>query len=271
MATSLSSDGATVKGGAAVKHSGSSIVAGHSLYWEHFTVTGGEPVLMLHHGLGSIRSWRRQIDPLLGAGYDLLLYDRWGYGRSDPRPAFEPGFLKQDAEEALQLMDLLGIERAHLVGHSDGGTISLLLAAEHPDRVINLLVIAAHIYFEPKMLGGLKMIEDSMVKPPLSLALEREHGRRGQALARAWVDHWLSSSPSELDMRTQLRKITAPTLVIQGELDEHATAQHARDIAAGVQEGQVWLIPDAHHMPMHESPELFNQHMLEFLADHARR
>lgn len=251
--------------------SGTSIVARHRLYWEHFPGTGGDPVVMLHHGLGSIRSWRRQIDSFLQAGYALTLYDRWGYGRSDPRPAFEPGFLNQDAEEALQLMNLLGIERAHLMGHSDGGTIALMLAAEHPDRVLSLIVIAAHIYYEPRMLAGLKMIEDSVIKPPLSLALEREHGQRGQELARAWMDHWFSSSPSELDLRAQLGNITAPTLVVQGEFDEHATAKHAHDIAEGVQEGQVWLIPGTYHMPMHECPELFNQHVLEFLADYAGR
>lgn len=72
--------------------------------------------------------------------------------------------------------------------------------------------------------------------------------------------------PQNLDMRERLPKITCPTLVIQGELDEHATPQHAVDISEGVQKGQLWLIPDIHHMPPHEIPEEFNAGVLRFLA-----
>jgi pimeloyl-ACP methyl ester carboxylesterase len=56
-------------------------------------------------------------------------------------------------------------------------------------------------------------------------------------------------------------------MVVQGELDEHATPQHAVDIAEGVQRGSLWLIPEVKHMPPHEIPEVFNQQVLQFLAD----
>lgn len=253
----------------AATRSGFARINGHRLYWERHGSGSGQVVALLHHGLGSIRSWRRQVPPLVRAGFDLLLFDRWGYGRSDPRPEFTHGFLQQDSDEALQLFDQLQLERLSLIGHSDGGTISLRLGTEHPERVTSMVVVAAHIYYEPKMLEGLKLIEESISRPPLSLALEREHGSRGQDLARAWVDHWLTSDAHELSMQAMLGQISSPTFVIQGELDEHATPQHAIDIAQGVQRGSLWLIPGAHHMPMHEFPELFNQRVIEFLANPA--
>jgi pimeloyl-ACP methyl ester carboxylesterase len=268
MATSRSREVRSATHHAAIR-SGYADVGDHRLYWERHESSDADPVVLLHHGLGSIRSWRRQVKALSDVGFDLVLFDRWGYGRSDPRPGFEPGFLQHDAQEALRLLDRLGLQRAHLVGHSDGGTIALLIAAEHPERVISLVVVAAHIYYEPKMLTGLHLIEESISRPPLALALQKEHGERGQDLARAWIEHWLESDPQELSMQDQLADISAPTLVIQGEQDEHATPRHAIDIAEGVQHGHLWLIPGARHMPMHEVPDLFNEHLLAFLAEHA--
>jgi pimeloyl-ACP methyl ester carboxylesterase len=81
-----------------------------------------------------------------------------------------------------------------------------------------------------------------------------------------WIEHWLGSDPSSLDMSDRLGDIRSPVLVIQGEMDEHATLDHARDIASGVQRGELWLIPGVGHMPLHEVPEEFNQRVLTFLS-----
>jgi pimeloyl-ACP methyl ester carboxylesterase len=247
-------------------------INGHKLYWEQYGPGNAPVLLLLHHGLGSIRSWRRQISALTNAGWRVIAYDRWGYGRSEIRPCFEESFLLNDAEEAFALLNHLDIHRLSLVGHSDGGSIALLMASARPDLIERMIVVAAHIYFEPKMLPGLVMISEASKQPPYSKALGREHGGRARHLVDSWVRHWKESEPQKLDMRERLPKITCPTLVIQGELDEHATPQHAVDISEGVQEGQVWLIPDVHHMPPHEIPEEFNQRVLRFLAvqEHAQ-
>jgi len=268
MATSRSSAGHSTRPAPAAH--GYAELGGHRLYWEQHGDPAAEAVVLLHHGLGSTRAWRRQVPALAAAGYRVVLFDRWGYGRSDPRPGFVPDFLAHDADESLRLLDLLELERVDLIGHSDGGTIALLLAAEHPQRVRSLVVVAAHIYYEPRMLLGLRLIEAAITQPPLSSALEREHGARGQQLARAWVDHWLTSDTQELSLCGRLMAVSAPTLVIQGEHDEHATPQHAIDIAEGVQHGQLWLMQDARHMPMHEHPAAFNQRVIQFLATAAR-
>jgi len=241
-------------------------VNGHRLYWEQYGSDDAPALLLLHHGLGSIRSWRRQTGAFTNAGWRVIVYDRWGYGRSDLRPSFEASFLLKDAEEAFALLNHLGIRRLSLLGHSDGGSIALLMAAERPDLVESMVVVAAHIYYEKKMFPGLEMISEASKQPPYSKALDREHGDRARQLVDSWVRHWTETDSQSLDMREYLPKVTCPTLVIQGELDEHATPKHAVDISEGVRKGKLWLIPDVHHMPPHEIPQEFNQEVLRFLA-----
>lgn len=250
-----------------LRKSGTATIDNHALYWERHGRAEAGSVVLLHHGLGSVRSWRRQIPPLCDAGWEVLAYDRWGYGRSDPRPEFNDRFLLQDTHEAIQLLDLLGIGTATLVGHSDGGTIALLMAGMQPRRVSKMIVVAAHIYYEEKMRTGLLEIASQTKLPPLATALQREHGPRAADLTENWIKHWSNSNPTELDLSNRLKKIICPTLVIQGELDEHATEQHARDIAEGVQHGYLWLAPAVGHMLPHEISDEFNNRMLDFLSD----
>lgn len=238
----------------------------HRLYYE-LHGSGQDPVVaLLHHGLGSILSWRRQISAFVNAGWQVLAFDRWGYGRSDPRPELLPGYMRQDASECIALFDHLKLETASIVGHSDGGTIALILAAHYPERIERMALVAAHIYYEPKMGEGLLGIAEAAKSPPLATALAREHGSQAQSLVQTWIDHWLSSHPASLSLRAELPKVACPVLVIQGELDEYATPKHAADITEAVQQGELWLIPGVHHMPPHEIPEKFNQRVLAFLS-----
>ena len=248
-------------------HSGFVRINQHGLYWERYGDPHAPCVALLHHGLGSIRSWRRQIPDFIDAGWQVLAHDRWGYGRSDERPEFKLAYLADDAQEAFALLNTLGIEQLNLVGHSDGGSIALLMASEQPERINAMVVVAAHIYFEPMMVDGLNMIAQSVTDPVLMEGLAREHGERTPRLLQAWVDHWRAADSQSLSMGELLPTIVCPTMVVQGELDEHATPQHAVDIAEGVQQGSLWLIPEVKHMPPHEIPEAFNQRVLQFLAD----
>jgi len=245
-------------------------VNGHKLYWERYGPEEGPIIVCMHHGLGSARSWKRQIPIFVHAGWQVLTFDRWGYGRSDPRPEFAPRFLHQDTQETIALLDAHGVDKACFLGHSDGGSIAIILAADHPHRVIKMILVAAHIYVEPKMASGLSSIEAATAIPPFSAALKHEHGNRAQDLVKAWLSCWLRHGFITLELRDELSRVRCPTLVIQGEEDEHATAQHARDIASGIKGSSLWLIPGVGHMPPHEIPGAFNQRVLAFLKNNDR-
>jgi len=96
--------------------------------------------------------------------------------------------------------------------------------------------------------------------------LRRAHGDKFEAVFDYWYSGWIRPENLGWDMRPVLNRIACPTLVVQGLEDEHATPQHARDLAAGIPGAELWLVPGARHMFPQEQPEMFNQRLLAFLS-----
>ena len=240
--------------------------AGHSLYWERAGQPGDPAVVFLHHGLGSTRAWKLQQPAFTASGWQTLAYDRWGYGRSSPRPSLDlPGF-GTDLDDLAALLDDQGLPRVALVGHSDGGTVGLYFAARHPERVSALVTVAAHIYLEEAMLPGMLALRQAFDQDErFRQGLVRAHGDKVESVFGNWYEGWVRAEHLAWDMRPILSGVRCPTFVIQGELDEHATPQHARDVAAAVADGHLWLIPGVGHMPAQDRPDEFNLRVLEFL------
>lgn len=244
-------------------------VNGHRLYYE--AAGTGEPALLLHAGLGSVQEWQPQLAAFSNR-YRVIAADRWGYGQSDPRPAFEDDFFEADAAEQVALLDTLGVDAAHVVGHSDGGTIALLMGATYPHRVRSLAVEAAHVFGEEETLTRLRSYggPDSW-PPPLLRYLERQHGDKAVALGAAWLSKWSSPNMAHWDIRAILGQIKAPTLIIQADTDELSTMNQVHAIHAGIAGSQVWVVDGAGHTPHLERPEEFNRRLLVWLRQHERR
>ncbi len=227
----------------------------------------GPAVILLHHGLGSARSWRKQIPALAAAGFRVIAYDRWGYGKSEGRPALSMPHFEEDRQDLQALLDALDINRAALVGHSDGGTIALHFAASNPDCVERLVSIAAHVYVEPKMRLAIDRIRQGFDQDmDFRQRFQRVHGEKYRKLLFDWYTGWTRPENLGWDMRPLLKKISCPTLVVQGLEDEDASTQHACDIAAAIYGAEVWLLPGVGHMLPRDGPEEFNVRLIEFLS-----
>jgi len=226
----------------------------------------GPVLVFLHHGLGAIRSWKGQIQEFCEAGYQVIAYDRWGHGNSAPRgnwsmPDFEP-----DLADLEGILDQLGHRQIALIGHSDGGNIAMYYAIKHPQQVSCLVLIAAHIYIEPKMGSGIQAVKQEFESAGrFQKQMNRVHGSKSEALFQGWFDGWSRSEIQEWDMRLVLTQISCPALVVQGLADEHASPQHARDLASGIPNAQLWLVPEAGHMLPQDNSRDFNRHLLQFL------
>ena len=245
------------------------LINNHDIHIEFYGPAEGHPVVLLHHGLGSIRSWRYQIPALAEAGYRLVAYDRWGYGQSGERPSLAVPSFKDDLADLQAILDRLDASQVTLIGHSDGGTIALYWAALYPQQVSALGTIAAHIYLEAKMEPGIKKIQLAFEHDPrFREGLHRLHGDNYESVFRNWYDGWQTAEAFDWNMRPMLSQVTCPTLVIQGDQDEHATPQHARDISNSITTAELWLVSDANHMLPQEMPNQINTRILKFLLRH---
>lgn len=242
-------------------------INGHTLHVEHHGPENGPPVVLLHHGLGSTRAWRKQLPALVQAGWRVITYDRWGYGKSQARDGIDMPLFRQDQDDLLALLDLHRLSKVVLVGHSDGGTISLYFASRFPERVTALVSIAAHIYVEPKMTSGIGSVRFGWDQDEgFRRAFQKIHGEKYQSVFFNWYDGWHCSETIGWDMRPVLTGIRCPAFIVQGEEDEHAIPQHAVDLAACIPGAELWIADGAAHALPQEQPEPFNSRLLDFLG-----
>lgn len=241
-------------------------INGHELHIESYGPESGPPVILLHHGLGSVRSWKKQIPALVAQGYRVTAYDRWGYGQSACRPSLGMPAFEADVADLLAIVEASQEERVALVGHSDGGTIALYFASRYPQHVAALVAIAAHIYIEPRMKSGLEAVGRRFEEEgPFRQALQRIHGEKYATLFSSWYNGWHSCECSSWDMRPLLGEISCPALVVQGEADEHASSQQAYDLQAALRGAGLWIVPAAGHLLPQDQAEAFNPRLVKFL------
>jgi pimeloyl-ACP methyl ester carboxylesterase len=129
-----------------------------------------------------------------------------------------------------------------------------------------LVTVAAHIYVEAKMepgILGVKQAFDSDER--FRIGLRNAHGEKYASVFTNWFDGWHRLESLGWDMRSILGNIGCPALIVQGEEDEHATPQHAQDIAQAIPEAELWLLPGAKHMLPQENSGEFNKRLLKFL------
>jgi pimeloyl-ACP methyl ester carboxylesterase len=239
-----------------------------SIYVEIHGARHNPWVLMLHHGLGTTQSWKKQIPALVQAGFCVMLYDRWGYGRSQRRgEPISPQFF-DDLQDLEQLLDQVAPAQIAIVGHSDGGTIGLYFASRHPEQLKCLVVIAAHIYVEKKMDAGINYVKHSFLEDQkFQKSLASLHAENYPSVFWNWYAGWRQEQNLVWDMRHELAGINCPTLVVQGTEDEHATCKQAEDLTAAVPGAQLWLMEDAGHMLPQTHAQVFNQRLVSFLNE----
>ena len=219
-------------------------------------IPGAEPALVfLHEGLGSVALWRDFPERLAAAtGRRALIYSRAGHGESFvPERPRTPRFMHDEALDVLPaLLAEHGIERPVLVGHSDGGSIALIHASEHP--VTKLVVLAPHVFVEDLSVASIAEARETFESTDLRERMRRYH-RDAEATFRLWNDIWLAPEFRDWNIEDVLPAITAPVLAIQGEHDQYGTLAQIEAIQAGVSGRFERVVLDARHAPHLEAPE----------------
>jgi pimeloyl-ACP methyl ester carboxylesterase len=225
----------------------------------------GVSLVLLHGGTGNIDEWGSCVD-CFAERYRVIAYNRRGYGNSTPRYVFRPDFFEEDIEDLVHLLDALGVHGpVFLCGFSDGGTIALMFAVRHPERVCAMVCSGAHIYVEEKTSRGLLRVREVFEQRVKRRGLQETPQARSQ---RAWFDRWLNDDFRPFSIEDEISHIVCPTLVVQGMEDEFAAESHARRIADVIDNAELWLVEGARHW-IHggQHAGVFQDRVMSFLAD----
>lgn len=242
------------------------------------------PVVVLAHPLGAtLRLWDPQAAALVGK-YRVLRYDVRGHGDSEAPPG--PYTLSQMADDLRELLESLGIGRAHVVGLSMGGLIGMTLALAYPGVVKSLALCDTTACYGP----GVKPMWDdriraaeangmteALIERTMAIWFTPEYHRahkdqvdRVRAMLRNTDPRGYVASVkaiADVDLSEKIRAIRCPTLVVVGEKDPGTPPAMARIIHERIAGSKLLVIPGAMHCSVMESAAEFNRALLAFLAD----
>lgn len=253
---------------------------GDRLYYE---VHGSGPPLALVSGLGGTLSFWQPNVAALAQRFRVILHDHRGTGQSGRRLiAFS---VAQMADDLLQLLDHLGLERVDLVGHSTGGAIGQTIAIDHPRRLGRLVLsatwTAADAYFRRlfdlradtlRLQGALAYargtslfgLPAAFLRDHAALLAEEEH-----AAAAAMAPEIVLARIAAIlrfDRRAELGRIAAPTLVFAARDDLITPAYFSEALAAAIPGATLVMLEQGGHFYPRVVPELFQRTVIGFLA-----
>ena len=227
-------------------------------------------IVFLHEGLGSLAMWKDFPEKLCAAaGARGLVFSRYGYGRSTPRPAAEKWpveFMHDQAEHVLPaLFAEVGLDRpAWLFGHSDGGSIALLYAAAYPKRVAGVVAVAPHVFVEDVSVASIEQARVAYAATDLRQRLARYHDDPDSAFG-GWNDVWLDPAFRAWNIEDCLPRIGCPVLAVQGEDDEYGTMAQIDAIARRVPHARLLKMAACGHSPHRDQPERVIAAVVDFL------
>jgi pimeloyl-ACP methyl ester carboxylesterase len=202
---------------------------GHSIEyeWVGFGEAGAPVIVMLHQGLGSVALWRDFPTAVHEAtGLRVLVYSRWGYGKSEPIGEFPHGadYMRREAVSELpDLLRALGVDKPVLFGHSDGGSIALVYAGRRvAPEPLGVLCMAPHVMLEKESIVSLAKARVAYEEGDLKAKLAKFHDHVDSAFY-GWNVTWLQPGMRAWSIENELAGIACPLIVIQGEGDEYGT------------------------------------------------
>jgi pimeloyl-ACP methyl ester carboxylesterase len=239
----------------------------------HYEIQGDGPPLVLIHGFsGTGCAWNDWL-PKLADRYRVVVPDLRAHGRSTGAP--ETIHHAQFAEDLVALLDHLGIDRAHFVGHSSGGMALLFVGTRFASRVRTLTLVSATLHFDQH--ARRRMVEscsDAAWDQTRIAAVQQRHGETHGP------DHWrvlraafleFSRDANELPfLPDDLRPITCPVLVLHGDRDEFFPIHIPVTLYQALPNAELCILPATDHHPPVERPAWFNAITLDFLERRLR-
>ena len=254
------------------------------LYFERHGA--GFPVLLITGLAGNSEFWHDQI-PALSRSYEVVVHDHRGFGESDPASCSST--MERSANDVVRLMDALGIARAHVIGHSAGGTVAQILAIEHPQRVASIVIAAswprADAYFRrlftlrKELLlrqgaAAFVQLNSLLLYPAHYVTRNNEKLRQmeAQALANFPVPERVLARIDAIlafDRTADLGRIRTPALIVAAQDDLVTPAYMSEELARRIRGAEAKFFAQGGHYFNQVQPREFNQAVLPFLGAHS--
>jgi pimeloyl-ACP methyl ester carboxylesterase len=224
----------------------------------------GEPLVLLHGGLGSVEDFAMQI-PALAKHFRVIAFERSGHGHTaDTNEMFTFGSM---VDQTATFIEALGPETVNVVGWSDGAIVALLLAISRPDLVRKVVSVSGLVDAMVQSAETRRWIE-SATPESFPRNIVRRYGETSPDVPAHFPvvlgktkKLWLT----EPHIRSEdLARIKAPTMVMASD-KEDIPIEHSVEIFRAIRGAQLCIIPGATHFLMSEKPELVNCAMLAFL------
>ena len=222
----------------------------------HFYREKGEgETLVLLHGNGEDSSYFSSQIEAFSPFYHVFALDTRGHGKTPRGDA--PFTIRQFARDLLDFFDAHGIEKAHLLGFSDGANIAMCFALANPHRLSSLVLNGGNL--DP---SGVKRSFQLPIEIGYRIAL---HASKKSEKARANAELLGLMVNDPMLTPQEISAIQAPTLVVAGTRDM-IRKSHTRLIAASIPGAKLAILPGDHFIAA-KNPEIFNQTVLVFLRN----
>ena len=238
-------------------------VAGGGAKIYYATYGKGDPVVLLHGGLGNSDHWSFQV-PELAKQYQVIVVDSRNQGRSTLSKAKLTYHAM--AADVLAVLDALGVKKAAVVGWSDGGEIGLDLAISNPDRVERLFVFGANYDSngsKNRRSGTTPTFNAYAVKCKTDFLKMSKNPQAYDAVVDSLMPVWKSSQAFTKD---QIRSIKAYTVVADGDHDEIILLDQIKEMSQLIPHAKLVVFENASHFALWQDPTTFTRAVLDFLA-----
>ena len=221
----------------------------------------GEALLLLHGGLSQTSHFDQSVLPAIEDNFHIFGYDRTGHGFTGDRE--DSMHFQFQYEEAVAYLEDVVKEPAHLIGHSDGAIIALMVAMHKPELVKSVVLFGGLFHFS----GTLPMPEFDGYISQEDLdeyaATSPDGPGTLEAKIRKMFSIWYSEPAYTVE---DVKKIQCPALVLVGD-DDVISHHHTIEMFEALPQGQLAVIPGTSHQANKEKPEIFQMFIREFLKD----
>jgi len=247
-------------------------VRGRKIYYE---IHGAGPtVMLLHHGFASLKMWNPIYSAFVEAGYRVFMYDRRGYGQSEPGADFEEfyiseAFRDESVRDLEELSEKMQLDRFHIVGQCEGGVVGVDYAGSFPDQVISLAISSTMCF------STLTLTEFNAVKfpkpfedldPDIQNKMLYWHGKgHGESLYEQARTEGGEYGVGMFDLRPRLPLVQCPTLVLYPDRSALFEVEQGVAFYRHLTNGELAVFPRCGHNTYDQRPEEYTRQVLSFL------